>query len=147
VSLTTRPATVADVPALVAMGQQFLAASSYHAHLASNPDQMATFATSLIDSPNGAVFVLDHDGRPVGVIGLVVFAHPLSGERMASECFWWAGDEARGHGLSLLHAAEAWAREQGAERLQMVAPEPRVGRLYRRFGYQWIEESYQRSLQ
>jgi hypothetical protein len=45
-----------------------------------------------------------------------------------------------------LRAAEDEARRCGAKSMQMIAPDPRVGKLYERIGYSYIESSYQRSL-
>ena len=47
-------------------------------------------------------------------------------------------------GVSL--EAEKWARQSGAARMQMIAPNERVGRFYRRLGYDHIESNYQLNL-
>jgi GNAT superfamily N-acetyltransferase len=65
---------------------------------------------------------------------------------MAFEVVWWVEPEARGDGVRLLRAAEDWAIEQGIGKMQMVAPNERVGALYERMGYLPVETSYQRTL-
>jgi hypothetical protein len=74
------------------------------------------------------------------MIGLLVFAHPMSGERVASEVFWWTNPEARGvHGVKLLRMGEEWARTQDVVAFHMIAPDVRVGSLYARRGYREVE--------
>lgn len=145
--LTIRAATTADVPRLVEMGQRFLQSTVYRDLLAENPEAMAAMATLLVDRADAVVLVAESH-RLTGMIGLLICPHHISGERMANEVFWWVDPETRGtSGLRLLRAAEAWAREHGAVRMQMVAPDASVGKIYERFGYAPIEIAYQRRLQ
>ena len=141
-----RAATLDDVDAIVALGQQFLAQSVYRGHLADNPAQVRTLATSLIAAPDGEVFVADVAGALVGLLALVAYAHHLSGEWVAGEEARWVDATHRGLGLRLLREAEAWARAHGAGRLELVAPTPEVETLYTRLGYVPIERSFWREL-
>jgi RimJ/RimL family protein N-acetyltransferase len=138
-----REATLADVPILVQMGCRQLAAL-YEGVIAQNSEQLEALTTNLITSPNGVVFVAERDGTPVGMIGLIRYAHHLSAAPTAGEVAWWVEPEARGLGPTLLRRAECWALEMGCTHIQMVAPNVRVGRLYERRGYRPVETSYQR---
>lgn len=141
-----REATRADVPRLVEMGQRFLQSTPYRHVLDDNPSAMEAMASLLVTSPDGVVLVADADGL-TGMIGLLICAHHISAERMANEVFWWVEPETRGtFGLRLLRAAEMWARGHGAVRMQMVAPDTSVGKIYERFGYAPVEIAYQRRL-
>lgn len=140
-----RHATLADVPRLVEMGRRFHA-EAYQDTLAENPTQMAVMARRLITDEHGVIFVAETDGRLVGMIGMLVYAHHLSAEWTAGEVMWWIEPEARGSGVRLLKAAEAWARDQGAQKIQMIAPNARVGTLYTRLGYVPIEVAYQKAV-
>lgn len=139
-----RPATLADVPRLVAMGRQQIAAT-YGGAVANEAAALEALATQLVTTPTAACFVADQDGTVVGMIGLVGYAHHLSGVPTAGEVMWWVDPAARGAGLALLRRAERWAAETGARVIQMVAPatHARVGRLYERRGYQAVETTYQ----
>lgn len=141
-----RPATLADVPALVVMGQQFAQTELYRDILRENPEQMAILATNLIEDEGGTVLVLERDGVLMGMIGLVCTPHFLSGDMYAGEVFWWVTPGQRGDGVRLLRAAESWAIERGATALQMIAPTERVGRFYDRLGFTRTEISYQKAL-
>jgi GNAT superfamily N-acetyltransferase len=139
-----RPATLADVPRLVAMGRQQIAAL-YGGAVADDPAALEALATQLVTAPTCACFVADQEGAVVGMIGLVGYAHHLSGVSTVGEVMWWVDPGARGAGLALLRRAERWAAETGAQVMQMMAPatNPLVGRLYERRGYQAVETTYQ----
>lgn len=140
-----RTATEADVPAIVEMGRAFIAAI-YPRDLSFNPDQIAQTARGLMAQPDGAVFVLEVMGAVVGMLAMIAFAHPLSGERIATELCWWVAPAHRGLGLRLLRRGERWAAERGAVILQLIAPTPSAARLYEHRGFHAVETSYQRRL-
>jgi RimJ/RimL family protein N-acetyltransferase len=141
--MTIRPATLADVPRLVAMGRQQMAAT-YGETFADNPAQLEALATQLVTSSTSVVFVAEGDECLVGMIGLIRYAHHLTGACTVGEVMWWLDPAARGSGLALLKRAERWALETGATAIQMMAPDARVGRLYERRGYRLVETTYQR---
>ena len=146
--MTIREAASHDVEAIVAMGVHFIAGTTYGDHLSINPLQLRDFAGRCVSGGLGesAILLSEEDGVTTGMIGLLVAPHPFSGDRTASELFWWVEPSHRGHGLRLMRAAEAWAVQHGAARLQMVAPNERVAKLYRARGYTQLESTYQRSL-
>jgi GNAT superfamily N-acetyltransferase len=131
---------------MVEMGTRFLTETSYRGRVTVNPEQMAATVQMLIATPIGAAFVSDQAGELVGMIGLIAFQHPISGELTVSELFWWVEPEHRGHGVRLLKRAERWAREIGAEKVHMIAPTSQVGAIYERLGYEFLEMGYQRAL-
>jgi GNAT superfamily N-acetyltransferase len=130
----------------VTLGQHFLASSTYAPHLTDNPAQMAAMATELIQKDTGVVYVSDRDGVITGMIGMILFRHHLSDDLTAAEVFWFVHEGARGDGLRLLQAAEAWAVTQGAAQIQLVAPSAQVGRIYARRGYLPVETAWQRRI-
>lgn len=146
--MTIRPAVAADVPELVEMGERFVAATPYREHLVVSPQHLAATMQHLIASDSGAIFVAaGAGGDVVGMIGLHVFEHPYSGDRVAAELFWWVEPSRRGRiGLWLLRQAEQWANAVGAVWLQMVAPTPDVEQLYARLGFTPVERAYQRRI-
>jgi GNAT superfamily N-acetyltransferase len=138
-----REAVIADVPRLVEMGCRFIAA--YPDRIATNPAQLDHLARWLIDGA-GVIFVSERTGAVTGMLGAVIFPHPMSGQRTASEMFWWVEPDSRGEGIKLLKRMEQWAQAEGAERILMIAPTLAVGHLYNRLGYTAIETSYVRTL-
>lgn len=142
-----RDATEDDIPRLVEMGERFLTETGYHGRVAVNPRAMARTVAQLLVSEQGAVFVSsDHAGTVIGMIGLLLFENPITGELTVSELFWWVEPEHRGHGVRLLKRGEQWARAAGAAAVHMIAPVPSVGQLYDRLGYEYLEATYMKAL-
>ena len=141
-----REAESADLDALIAMGEHFIAQTDYRTRIGTNPQQLRALAVHLMNDENGALFVADVDGQLVGMIGVFAFAHPVSGERIGSEVMWWMEPDFRGAGVRLLKKAEKWTKAQGATRFQMIAPTPYVEEIYRRLGFEKVETVYQRSV-
>lgn len=140
-----REAVLTDVPRLIEMGCRFIAETTYVSDIPANPEQLEHLARWLIEG-DGVVFVSEREGQLTGMLGAMIFPHPMSGQRTASDLFWWVEPEARGDGVRLLKRMEQWAIAQGAERLMMAAPTARVGLLYERLGYRAVETSYVRSV-
>lgn len=144
-----REATLVDVPELVALGKAFIATSEYRGRLVVNPTQMAATATRLIEQPDGVVFVSEDKGGAVtGMIGFVLFIHPLSGLLTAGEMFWFVLESARGvgDGVRLFRRAKQWAIDSGADMWQMVAPNERVATFYEQEGMDRVETACQQTL-
>jgi GNAT superfamily N-acetyltransferase len=139
-----RPATKADIPRMVEMGEHFRKESSYNDYLAKNPEKMATLAQTLIDADG--VLLAERDGNVVGMIGYILHDHFISGEKFAGEVFWWVEPQYRGEGIKLMREAEKRARLAGAKHMQMIAPNEKVALVYERLDYEFVEATYQRSL-
>ncbi len=141
-----RPATHEDIPRLVEMGAQFID-DVYPAAIAFEAGTLASLAARLIDGL-GIVFVFESAGEVSGMMALIVVAHPMSGERIATEMAWWVDPAARGGSaaLRMLAEAERWSRAQGAQRLQMTAPSDKVCQFYEKIGFQRVEVAYSRTL-
>jgi GNAT superfamily N-acetyltransferase len=128
------------------MGARFISETDYAGIISVNPDRLSASVKAVADNPDGVILVSGSDATITGMIAMLAYDHPFSGERMAFEVVWWVEPEARGDGVRLLRAAEDWAMEQGIGKMQMVAPNERVGALYERMGYLPVETSYQRTL-
>lgn len=139
-----RAATESDIPRMVEMGLRFHANSPYKNHLPSNPEQMAKLGEQLLKI--GGMLVSEVDGQIVGMLGYALFPHFISGELVCGEAFWWVEPGYRGEGQKLMQEAERLARAAGAKKMQMIAPDERVGKLYKRFGYEFVESAYQKTL-
>lgn len=137
-----RRAKPEDVPQLVAMGERFLSNDDYRGVIAFEPGQVENLMVRLGSSPDSILLVAEESGALTGMIAMVVYPHPISLERIGGEVFWWA--DKPGVGLRLLRSAETWAIENGAQILQMIAPNERVGRIYGHSGYRKVEEMWQR---
>ncbi len=146
-----RPATKADLAAIVHMGETFYGVAKYGEFAKWDEFSFADFVVRMIESDNGILVVLDIDG-PVGMACAVI--HPMFCNQRLRHCqelFWWVNPGARGEeALALLRALEGAARAQGAQTLSMVAlDDPRLAcmtRLYRREGYAPTEHTFVKRL-
>jgi len=139
-----RQATEDDTSALVWMLREFVTSTKYRKFVGDSPEALNGFLQSLMTNDSAAIFVAERDARVVGMIGVLGYVHPMSGETVAGELFWWLDPEHRGAGGWLLRRAESWARGYGAKSLQMIAPfdKPHIGEMYRRLGYEPVEVAW-----
>lgn len=144
-----RRAGLTDVSRIVQMGERFIAETEYREFVPINRPAMTAWVTQLVGGSVGldaTVFVEEKAEEVVGMFGLFIYPSPLTGQIEAVETFWWVEPEHRRRGLRLLAAAEQWAREGGALALRMIAPTPKVERLYERLGFRHVEASYVRAI-
>lgn len=129
------------------MGLRFIDETSYAGKIGKDRETIRDLLTRLMSSAHAMLAVsCGHDGTLNGMIGAFVFYHPISGEKVAGEMFWWMEPEARGQGVRLYRYMEQWAKAMGAVKLQMVAPTAKVGDFYRRLGFYEVETTFQRDL-
>jgi GNAT superfamily N-acetyltransferase len=122
----------------------------YSGFLLADWDSMRSYLAEVITAPSSAILVSDGAAKfetITGMAGVQVQPHPMSGETVANELFWYVLPRHRdGTGRQLMKAVETWARENNAAKLQMTAPDDRISRLYERYGFQRVETTYQKAL-
>lgn len=143
--MTIREAVADDIDVLVTMSARFLTLV-YAGKIPVHADVLRAVSLRLMTSPDAVVYVAEHDGAVIGMMGLMRYRHPMSGEATVSEVAWWMNPDARGAGVRLFRAGEQWAKACGASLIQMIAPSPEVERFYVRAGYEPVERIYQRRL-
>ena len=140
-----REATKDDTPRLVEMGVRFATETDYRESIKVSPEKIASTVGKLLETDDAAIFVSGNGHGVNGMIIILLYEHPWSGEKIASEMVWWVEPEARGGtGIKLLRTAEKWAMESGATQMQMIAPNVGVGDIYARMGYAPVEMSFHR---
>lgn len=147
-SIVFRRADATDVPRLVEMLREFVTSTKYRKFVGDSPEALAAFLAPLIENPLSAIFVAEREERVIGMLGVLGYVHPMSGEKCAGELFWWLDPNHRGAGGWLLRRAEKWARAYGAKSLQMIAPveNATVALMYRRLGYEPVETAFHKVL-
>ena len=101
--------------------------------------------TRLLPSERDAIFVAESDGRVIGWIHVSVVElletdrHVVINGLVVGEAF-----RSRGAGILLLQAGEAWAREQGVDRIRVRSNiiRERAHRFYEREGYGKTKQSF-----
>ena len=139
-----RSATLDDVPALLEMGARFHAMSPWSG-FPLDRDRLEENLRGFIASDHAAILVLDNLR---GAVGVFVAQAYFAAATVAQEMFWYC--EAPSQGLALLDAAEAWAKDKGADIMTMIRLEgvenERMDKIYRRRGYAPTEHNYMRAL-
>lgn len=145
--MTIRHATMDDVVAVVDMGLEFFATSSYQQLGEGDPESIATLLGTVLEVGT-VLLACDDAGEPIGMIALIVVPHLFSGRTYCDEVAWFVKPGHRGSaGVRLIAEAERWAGQNGAHMLKMVAPEGSdVATLYRRRGYRQLETAYIKDL-
>lgn len=145
-----RPATTADVPAIVELSRAFYPATHYVDWCAMDDETVASLAAGLCES--GVMLVAEVEGRIVGMVGLFIGPHLFNRNAIgAYEVVWYVDPAARGSRVAwrLLEAIEPECKAKGATRIQMVhmanSP-PQAAALYERMGYVHSETSYVKDL-
>lgn len=143
-----REASQADIPRIVELGSESLLEGPYRELIKDKPEQTAQLAIEVIREKGKVLLFENDEGKIVGLLGFIIFPHYFTGEITAGEMIWYVSpDERKGCGaIRLLWAAEKLAKELGAIRMQFTAPTSEVGAIYKRFGYQQIEVSFQKEL-
>lgn len=141
-----REATEADLPAVVAMGERFHAASGYG--VLGDYDPSDTENNMRLLFKIGLILVAESNGRLVGALCMVFAPLMFNSKRFtANEMAWWVDEDARdtGAGVDLLRALEPACRARGAVGIQMLhlknSP-PQAAALYERLGFVQSESSY-----
>lgn len=119
--------------------------SHYSRRLGTSAEAIGELMTMLIEAPHGLILVSGSD-EITGMIGVVATRHPVSGEPVMSELFWYVAPKARGRGARLLIEAERWARANGIAKSLVASPSREVSSLYRRLGYQRLEVQFIKDL-
>ena len=148
-----REAREADKPRLLELAQHFLDSSAYGKLLRPAPGMVRQVIDLVFE--HGQVFVAEvPDTRRyladpptvVGMLGVIVVPHPVTGEDFVDEVAWWVEPAWRTGttGPRLLRYMEHWAVTQGLHMVKMVSPAdaPDVGEFYRRSGYMAAETAW-----
>lgn len=139
-----RPATEADIPAIVAMSARFYETTSYSRFAPFSPEAAEALARLMM--ADGVMLVAGDE--PVGMVGLICTPFMFNPAlKVAYEVVWWVNPEAQGAGAgkALLAAIEPACRERGCAAVQMVhlaSSPPQAAALYERMGFAHTESSY-----
>ena len=142
-----RKATIDDLDQIVEMANRFIAFAPHLSLIRHSADDIVNTVKSVLES--GIIFVIDVDGRAVGILAAMMTSVWYSpSTKLAAEIMWWVNEEHRGTiaSIKLIRTYENWAREQGAQIIAMCdlvikGHEP-VGTTLNRLGYEMSERTY-----
>lgn len=115
-----RAATPADIPTMLQLGEAMHAESRYARH-PWNTAKVEALIAGLIESPDGLALVAERDGALIGGFLGSVDEHYFTNARQACDFALFVSPDRRGAltGKQLLAAYVAWARERGADMIQL----------------------------
>lgn len=118
-NVTIRPAQETDLDAIVRLGADMHAESTY-ADMDYDGDQFFFFLSHLLDMPNSEVFVADAYGDVQGMLACSAVKSFFGKDLGAVEYLWYVTPDFRqtGLGCDLLTAYVDWAKAQGVKRIQ-----------------------------
>lgn len=133
-----RPATLADIPAMIEMGKRFTDAAGFSEHVGYDAESVEALLKGLIGGA-GVCLV-----GPDCMAAALVFPHPYNQAHIsAQELFWWS--EGR-QGVALFDALESAVKARGAQSFVMLTIEAMrpdvMARFYRSRGYRPIERGF-----
>lgn len=100
------------------------------------------WARAVIAAPHEAIFAAHAGASLVGTVSVV--GSDLAGQEhltpWLASLYVSAPARGRGYGIELVHAATAWARARGAERLHLYAKRGCVSVFYEKLGWRYLAD-------
>lgn len=151
--MLVRPATSADVDAIVALGERMHEESAY-AFLPYEREKVRGVIQRFIDQPETEFGrVAESGGRVVAMFGGYLTRYFFCHETLACDMVLFVDPEFRGGTAAarLIRAFRDWARERGAREVALgtstnVHPEA-TGRFYEKMGLDWVGGLYKQRLE
>lgn len=109
---------------------------------------MANDILALVLAKNKALFVLKHEDKIVGFMGVSIFKSPIGVERIANEHYWYVLPEHRRCSPKLTNAFLAWAKKNCCTHIMKNASNlasdhhDKVCRIYEKRGMKKFETTY-----
>jgi GNAT superfamily N-acetyltransferase len=118
--VTARRATPSDIPAMVGLLRELFAIED---EFAFDPPTQSRGLSLLLAEPRAAAFVVEHHSIVVGMATAQLLVSTARGGTVATieDVIVTATARGTGAGRDLLRATEAWARQHGCRRLQLLA--------------------------
>ena len=115
-----RQATHTDVPVLVGLLRQLF---SIEQDFDPDPNKQQNGLTLLLDNPQAAIFVAEHQGRVVGMLTVQILVSTAEGGPvgLVEDVVVDAAHRGQGIGEAMLAQLWHWSRQQGLSRLQLLA--------------------------
>lgn len=150
--ITVREIVPDEVHLLYEMAHQFHSELKEKFHRLNDFDRelFGAMMREMIRLGVGVVFLLEHEGRPVGFIYGIYHHDPILCTRMVCESHWFVEKEHRSMGLLLLDKLKEWGKSKGAMSMS-VGHFPqlhghKMQRLYESLGFVHVQEQYMKEI-
>lgn len=143
-----RQLSLSELDSLLPLSREFYSSSRFLGEF--DIEKFRQIWAQLINGDMGAIFVIEEGSNPVGALGGFIHPELYSGKVVAEEMFWFASQAKRGIGVKLYRHFEQWARDRGAETLQMVhlmdSMPKKLETFYSHMGFEPVEMRYSKRL-
>jgi GNAT superfamily N-acetyltransferase len=144
-----RPATLADVPAMIRCGCEFLEAARQTYGVTPDPAELGRILAAFVAHPAICALVVEERGDILGgIVGALAAPWFAPQARFAREECLFIREPSRGGpaAVRLIHAFERWAKAHGARHVVLssitAVKGEAVGTLFARLGYVESERAY-----
>jgi GNAT superfamily N-acetyltransferase len=138
-----RRATLEDAEPIFDLAARFIADTSYRKYLDYDLEVLENTLEQILRI--GVVFVVEREGRLVGLLAGAALPSITGRGTFADEVVWYVEPEARkgSAGPRMLGSFLEWARAKGCNSCKMVAPAgSSVGKFLERRGFEPVETAY-----
>jgi GNAT superfamily N-acetyltransferase len=95
-------------------------------------------------------FILEIEGKVVGVLGGLITNYPLNNKPIYSEWVWYVDPKYRLHGVSLYRKVEEYCKEKGIKQIGMAlmanSKADKLEQFYFSLGFELLEKHYIKNL-
>ncbi len=153
--LALREATVEDIPAIHDMYLHAAEATDLPFEVGEMNEELKTFYTSCINSPDCLVLLLVTSEKPVGVLVASKLVIPLFKTASVNEILWWVEPEGRKGiaPLRMIQAMEEWGKLNECTHVKLGLlsnmsrkQTKRLHKIYRKKGYKPFSTTYYKEL-
>lgn len=148
-TLVVRRPEYADLGKYTELALQFIAASPISKIVPITADNVADFLARAVDNPDVGMWLAALNDVPVGICGAIRYPLYFNPQHLiVQELWWWLAPEARGSGAgkAMYKTLEAWAQENDAAALFMIALDDdrveKTSKFYSRAGFKPMERTF-----
>jgi GNAT superfamily N-acetyltransferase len=149
VTITIRRPEYADLGRYTELAVEFIKSAPISKLVDITPDNVADFLVRAMDNPNVGMWMAVKNGVIVGICGGLHYPLYFGPQHtIVQELWWWLTPDARGSGAgqAMYKTLEAWAKENNAAAIFMIALDDdrveKTSKFYERAGYTPLERTF-----
>ena len=144
--LLIRQATIQDADAILQMADRAVADNAACAFRGDSPETRRRRLLAFLEHPAARGYLAVATDQPVGMIGALQYADPITEQAVVVVLVLWIAPAARAGwvGVKLVHAIEAWGASCGGARVQIPSWTERSDAFYQQLGYEPRERVWEK---
>ena len=137
-----RRAEYKDIEPALELIKEFQAVSINKFNVLCNPETARLVMTNFVNTS----FVLEIEGKIVGLLGGIILNYPLNNKPMYSEWIWYVTPKYRKYGVKMYKKLEEYCKEQGITQIGMAlmanSLADKLEKFYLKLGFELLEKHY-----